>query len=268
MEAWRVSDALSQPLPADIRSVVVRVVAGDVTVTSGAQPHIDVRRHAGSDVTVELNNGRLFVAQPDPDLAPIARFFKMLTEGSRHRCTVEIVVPSTVEVSVTAVSAPVIVGGIGDETKVKTVSGDVTLAGIAGEVDVATVSGEIEAKSIGSGMKLKTVSGDIAVVDGACRFVNAKSVSGDILLDLDLDPAGTYDITTVSGGVAVRTINEPNLRVDASSVSGSLVSDFGISWDSKPGKRSTSQVIGNGGAHLYVKTVSGDLRVLRGRAVA
>lgn len=268
MESWRVTDALSTEFPQDVSKVVIRVVAGDVTVTSGPRAAIDVRRESGADVTVELNNGTLFVSQPDPDLAPIARFFKMFTDGSRHRCTVSITAPPSTEIGVTTVSAPVVVGGFSGDTKVKAVSGDVTLHGLGGEVDVTTVSGAIEAKALASGMKLKTVSGDIAVVDGACRYANAKSVSGDVLLDLDLDPAGTYDISTVSGTVAVRTTSEPNLHVDATSVSGGLVSDFGVTWEARPGRRSTSQTIGTGGARLYVKTVSGDLRVLRGRAAA
>ena len=143
-----------------------------------------------------------------------------------------------------------------------------TLSDLKHEVDVKTVSGEIEAKSIAAGLKLKTVSGDIGVADGACRWVDAKTVSGDVLLDLDLDPQGTYDVTTVSGDVGVRTTQEPSLAVDATTVSGRVVSDFGLNWDSRPGRKHMTETIGDGGARLWVKTVSGDLRVLRGRAVA
>lgn len=268
METWRVSDELSTELPAELSSVVVRIIAGDVNVTSGPVPMIDIRRDSGSDVTVELKDGTLFVSQPDPDLAPIARLVKLLTEGTRHRCRVTITAPPSASVKVTTVSAPVIASGFSGGTKVKTVSGDVTLSDLSNDVSVTTVSGEIEAKGIAAGLKLKTVSGDVAVVDGACRFVDAKSVSGDVLLDLDLDPSGTYDISTVSGDVGVRTISEPNLHVDATSVSGSLVSDFEIGFQSRPGRRSVSETIGAGGARLWVKTVSGDLRVLRGRAAA
>jgi hypothetical protein len=268
MEAWRVSDQLSTELPADLRDISVRIVTGDVTVAAGPVPRIEVTRDNGADVVVELNDGALFVSQPDPDHAPITRLFKLLTEGTRHRCRVTITAPAGAKVSVSTVSAPVIVSGFDGGTKVKTVSADVTLSDLRNEVTVTTVSGQIEAKSIAAGLKLKTVSGDVAVVDGVCRFVDAKSVSGDVLLDLDLDPTGTYDISTVSGDVAVRTISEPNLIVDATSVSGSLVSDFGIHWESRPGRRSVSETIGTGGARVWVKTVSGDLRMLRGRAAA
>ena len=267
---WRVGDELSVDL-GEITNIEVRIVAGDVTVAAipeGASAHLDVRRDSGSDVFVELRGGTLFVSQPDPDKAPIERFIKMLTEGRHHRCSVAITAPASARVNVTTVSAEVVASGFQLGTKIKTVSGDVTMSSLGTDVDVKTVSGEIEAKGIEAGLKLKTVSGDVAVVDGACRWVDAKSVSGDVLLDLDLAPNGTYDITTVSGTVAVRTEADPNLSIDITSVSGRLVSDFDIDMERKPGKRRAVHTLGTGGARLWVKTVSGDLRVLRGRAAA
>ena len=59
-----------------------------------------------------------------------------------------------------------------------------------------------------------------------------------------------------------------DLIVDATSVSGSLVSDFGIRWDASPDGAQCPRRSVTGGARLWVKTVSGDLRLLRGRAVA
>ena len=267
MERWVVGDELQTDL-ADVTSVTVRVVAGDVTVTSGERSRIEIRRLSGSDVFVELRDGSLLVAQPDPDIAPIERFFKMFTESSRHRCSVAITASPSSKIAISTVSAEVVAGGFDGGTHVKTVSGEVTLSRLGKDVDVKTVSGDIAAKDISGGVKLKTVSGDVAIVDGSCRWVDAKAVSGDVLLDLDLDPSGTYDVSTVSGDVAVRTISEPNLSVDAASVSGRLTTDFGVAWHEKPGRKHLSETIGSGGARLWIKTVSGDLRVLRGREAA
>jgi hypothetical protein len=267
MERWVIADELSTDLE-EIQRVVVRIVAGEVTVTQGDSSHIDVRRESGDEVHVEFQNGTLFVSQPDPDAAPLERFYRMLTSGRRHRCTVAIVAPASARVQISTVSAPAVVSGFDGGTDVNTVSGEVTLSDLSGELDVKTVSGDIAAKGIAAGIKLKTVSGDIDVIDGSCRWVDAKSVSGDVLLDLDLHPQGTYDVTTVSGTVSLRTTADPDLAVEATSVSGHLVSDFGIGWESKPGRKYTSETIGSGGARLWVKTVSGDLRVLSGRAAA
>jgi hypothetical protein len=267
MDVWKVSDELEIDLT-EVEKVVVKMVAGDLTVAAGTAPHLYVRRESGSNISVELNHGTLTIAQPELKVAPIERLWKYVTEGRRHRCTVAITAPPSATIDLTTVSADVIASGFTAGSKVKTVSGDVTLSGLQHEVDVKTVSGEVEAKAIAAGLKLKTVSGDIAVADGACRWVDAKTVSGDVLLDLDLDPQGTYDITTVSGNVGLRTTSEPNVAVDATTVSGRVVSDFGLDWDRSPGRKRLVQTIGDGGARLWVKTVSGDLRVLRGRAVA
>jgi len=267
MERWVINDEFSTDLD-EIQRVVVRVVAGEVTVTTGDTSHIDIRRDSGDEVHVEFQNGTLFVSQPDPDAAPLERFFRMISSGRRHRCTVAIVAPPSARVQVSTVSAPAVISGFEGGTDVNTVSGEITLSRLSGELDVKTVSGDIAAKGIAAGIKLKSVSGDIAVVDGSCRWVDAKAVSGDVLLDLDLDPQGTYDVTTVSGTVSLRTTAEPDLAVDATSVSGHLVSDFGLGWDSRPGRKNVSETIGSGGARLWVKTVSGDLRVLSGRAAA
>lgn len=267
MQSWRVSESLETDLES-VRRVVVRVVAGEVTITTGDVARIEVRRESGAEVDVRLNDGVLQVMQPDADTAPIQRLVKWLTEGSRHRCAVTITAPPEVTVDVTAVSAGVVVSGVRDGTRVKSVSGDVTLSDLGSRVDVKTVSGDVEAKGISAELKLSSVSGDMTVVDGSCRWVNAKSVSGEVLLDLDLDPSGAYDVSTVSGGVAVRTPADPNLLVDARSVSGDLVSDFGLRWETRPGRREVYSTVGTGGARLRVKTVSGDLRLVGGRAAA
>lgn len=264
----RVSDTLETDVLEPVDRVVVRVVAGEVTVTTGATTRVEVRRESGTEVEVSVRHGTLSVSQPDKRLSPLERFVRAVSGGQRQRCSVAIAAPPEATVDVVAVSAPVVVSGSQTGTHVKTVSGDITLSQIGNAVDVKTVSGDIEAKDIAGDMRLKTVSGDVAVVDGQCRKVDAKAVSGDVLLDLDLDAAGTYDISTVSGDVALRTTAEPDLHVEASTISGHLVTDFGIHWEDKPGRRHVRETIGEGGARLWVKTVSGDLRMLRGRQAA
>jgi hypothetical protein len=267
MDTWKVSDELSCDL-GEVTKVVVKIVAGEVNVTAGPVAHIDVRHESGDEVTVELRNGTLFVAQPDPDSSPLDRFVRMLTSARRHRCTVAITAPPSCNVKVTTVSADVVASGFQGGTNLITVSGDVTLMNLRNQVDVKTVSGDIDAKDIAAALKLKTVSGDVGVVDGACRSVDTKTVSGDVILDLDLDSDGTYDVTTVSGDIAVRTTAEPSFSVEATTVSGRLVSDFGLGWPGQPGRKRISETVGNGGARLWTRTVSGDLRIVRGREAA
>lgn len=264
---WRVEDSLQTELDG-VRRVVVKIVAGEVTVTAGESSRIDVTRESGAPVDVQLHDGVLSVMQPDSNMAPLERVIKWFTEGRRHVCSVAVTAPPGASVDIVTVSGSVVVSGIHEGTRVKTVSGDVTLSALAQRVDVKTVSGEVEAKGISGDLALKSVSGDLSVVDGSCPSVAAKSVSGEVLLDLDLDPAGIYDVKTVSGSVSVRTTAEPNLSVDAKTVSGRVISDFGGDWEPGPGRREFHDTIGDGGARLHVKTVSGDLRVVQGRVAA
>jgi DUF4097 and DUF4098 domain-containing protein YvlB len=214
---------------------------------------------------VRRGDGLLHVAQPDPTTSGLDRILHLFAGGRRQRCTVAITAPPGAKIDITTVSAPIVASGFQGGARVKTVSGDVTLAKLSTKIDVKTVSGDVDAKDISGELKLKSVSGDLSVVDGASRRVDAKAVSGDVLLDLDLDRTGTYDVTTVSGSVSLRTKGDLNLTVDAKSVSGEYVSDFGGSSYKEPGRRTVHHTIGDGGARLWVKTVSGDLRLIRGR---
>ena len=203
METQRVTDSLSMDLEG-IDRVIVSIVAGEVTVTAGEQAHVDVRRESGDEVHVRYGDGLIHVAQPDPTTSGLDRIINLFGTGRRQRCTVAITAPPHAKIEVSTVSAPIVASGFDGGSRIKTVSGDITLSKLSTKVDVKTVSGDVDAKDLSDELKLKTVSGDFSVVDGACRRVDAKAVSGDVLLDLDVDPTGTYDVTTVSGSVSLR----------------------------------------------------------------
>lgn len=266
-ESWQVQDELTTDLEG-ITSVTVRIVAGDVAVTTGEAPsRLEVRRHGGPPVEVSVHDGHLEIAHPKP--ASLLHSLIDMIGSSRHRCSVSVIVPPEATSEVTTVSAPVVVSGLQARTKVKTVSGDVTLSDLADHVDVKTVSGDVESRGIAADLKAKTVSGSVTVVDGSCTWVDAKTVSGEVILDLELRAEGVYEIATVSGPVAVRTEVQPNVLVEATSVSGEIITDFGLGWeDDRPGRRTLRERIGDATARLVLKTVSGDMRLLRRREAA
>ena len=114
-------DRRSRPILGDI---TVRIVAGDVTVAAGPSPQVDViTGHRAPTSSSSYNDTALFVSQPDPDLAPIGRTGKLLTEGRRHRCRV-MSPRRPARPSRHTVSADIVVSGFEGETKVKSVSGD------------------------------------------------------------------------------------------------------------------------------------------------
>jgi hypothetical protein len=90
-------------------------------------------------------------------------------------------------------------------------------------------------------------------------------VSGDLTLDLDLDPSGHYELGTLSGNVALRMDDEPDVDVSVTTMAGRVDSDFPIKSDRGPIGRRFSGRVGSGGADLRIKTLSGRVALL-GRA--
>ncbi|HVE92876.1 MAG TPA: DUF4097 family beta strand repeat-containing protein [Actinomycetota bacterium] len=267
MSEWAVRDVLDIPLQG-LKQVAVRVVGGEVAVATGAggDARLTVRLEEGPPVEVRFSDGVLSVTHPDPPEGMLLRLLR--SSSATRRVSVQLVVPACVQAEIQSVSAPVVVSGLQGPLTVRTVSGDIVLDGIGSPVDVMSVSGGLAARDLTSPLKVQTVSGSVAVAGGQAPSVRAQTVSGDVALDI-AHPQGEYSVQTVSGEVALRTPAEPSLALEASSVSGGLVSDFGLDWEGRrPGNRRLRSRLGDGGAKARVRTVSGTLRVARRREQA
>lgn len=139
-------------------------------------------------------------------------------------------VPAATQVRVAAVDATAFVSGISGGTDVNGVSGDATLVGLSGRVKAHTVSGSVEAQSVTGDLGFHSVSGGLTVVDGAGVSVRADSVSGDMLIDLDLGPAAERPVdialNSVSGQVAIRLPHPADARVEANTATGGVSNAF------------------------------------------
>ncbi|MGH2685080.1 MAG: DUF4097 family beta strand repeat-containing protein [Actinomycetota bacterium] len=189
-----------------IREAHIHIISGAVAATAGAAPGVvRVRFDADCPVHVSFDDGVLEVRR-DPLSGGWLRF--------REDVVVELTAPDDVLVRAGVVSASVVVRGFADHVDAQTVSGPVTLDDLSGPVRVKTVSGDIEARALHDTLSVNTVSGDVTLVDGDCAEVEAKTVSGDVLLDLRVDPAGSYRVTTLSGDVGLRVDDdEPPVHV-------------------------------------------------------
>jgi DUF4097 and DUF4098 domain-containing protein YvlB len=156
--------------------------------------------------------------------------------------------------------------GISSRASVKSVSGGITLDGITGDVDAHTVSGALEAQGINGKLNFNTVSGDLTLADGWLERLDANAVSGDVTADIDLDPLGGMQVTTVSGEVTLRLPAEADARVNLHSLSGDVRSEFAeLRRSSAPASRSVSGSLGAGSGHVSVTTMSGRVMLLRRR---
>jgi len=245
----------------DVTELRVRLIAGSVAVlaTTGT-PSLEVSSLEGDPLTVTYEDGVLTVAHENLNWEGLLKWLR----PQRHAATVTVSVPWKCRAQVGVVSATAVMSGISARASVKSVSGEITLDGVTGDVDANTVSGAVEAQGINGKLNFNTVSGDLTLADGWLERLDVNGVSGDVTADLDLDPLGGMQVTTVSGEVMVRLPAEADARVNLHSVSGEVRSEFAeLRRSSAPASRSVSGSLGAGSGQVSVTTMSGRVMLLR-----
>jgi Toastrack DUF4097 len=252
----------------DVTGLRVRLIAGSVAVlATDGRPSLDVTSIEGDPLSVTYEGGVLTIAHENLSWDGLLKWLR----PQRHAATVTVTVPRKCQTQVGVVSATAVMSGIGARTSVKSVSGGITLDGITGDVDANTVSGALEAQGINGRLNFRTVSGDLTLAEGWLERLDANVVSGDVTADVDLDPLGGMQVTTVSGEVTLRLPAEADARVNLHSMSGDVRSEFAeLRRTSAPASRSVSGNLGAGSGHVSVNTMSGRVMLLRraGRGTA
>jgi len=245
----------------DVTALRVRLIAGSVAVlATDGTPSLDVTSIEGDPLQVTREGGVLTIAHENLSWEGLLRWLR--PQG--HPATVTVTVPRRCLTQVGVVSATAVMSGIGARTSVRSVFGGITLDGITGDVDANTVSGALEAQGISGRLNFRTVSGELTVADGWLERLDANMVSGDVTADVDLDPLGGMQVTTVSGEVTLRLPAEADARVNLHSMSGDVRSEFAeLKRTSAPASRSVSGSLGAGSGHVSVNTVSGRVMLLR-----
>ncbi|MQA04750.1 MAG: DUF4097 family beta strand repeat protein [Streptosporangiales bacterium] len=293
MERWTLGGPDSVTVD-QVTELKVKLVAGHVDVmTTDGPPRIEVHELTGDPVVVTSDDGRLTVGYEDlggvfdfdgrlakETLTGLGEALRDLFEngrtsrteewvrqfpwsGRKRHAVVSIAVPRQCRVDLNVVSATAVAAGIDGSTTVKSVSGGVTLDGLSGEVDAHTVSGDLEAQLLSGRLSFVTVSGDLTVAEAASDRVEGRTVSGDLLADLDLGPDGRLSFSTVSGDVTARLAADTDARVEVTSTSGDMTSGFDeLQRERKPGKKRIHGTLGGGHGRVEVHTVSGDVHLL------
>src|SRR5713101_2401546 len=207
----------------DVTGLRVRLIGGSVAVlATDGKPSLNVSSIEGDPLTVTYEGGVLTVAHENLSGEGLLKWLR----PQRHSATVTVTVPRKCPTQVGVVSATAVVSGIRSRASVKSVSGGITLDGITGDVEANTVSGALEAQGINGRLNFRTVSGDLTVADGWLERFDANMVSGDVTADVDLDPLGGMQVTTVSGEVTLRLPAEADAQVHLHSMSGDVRSEF------------------------------------------
>ncbi|MEU9104780.1 DUF4097 family beta strand repeat-containing protein [Streptomyces xanthophaeus] len=281
---WSVAGPQKLTFDEPVTELHVRLVSGSVNVVAAEDgpARLEVTAVDGPPLHVVQEGGTLTVSYEDLPWNG-SQGFKKWFEGKpwkawsgsasgrkawERSASVTLTVPAATRVQVAAVDAASFVSGISGGTDVHGVSGDATLVALSGRVKANTVSGSVEAQSVTGDLGFHSVSGGLTVVDGAGVSVRADSVSGDMLIDLDLDPAASRPVdialNSVSGQVAIRLPHPADARVEANTATGGVSNAFeDLRVSGQLGAKRITGTLGSGTGTLRATTVSGAIALLR-----
>jgi putative adhesin len=172
----------------------------------------------------------------------------------------EISLPRRATVVVETASGDVDVDGLTGDQRYRTSSGDLRLRGVGGGIVVQGISGDVNVVAAADAdVTLTTVSGDVELRAATLRSLSVASTSGDAKVAGRFAGQGPFSIETVSGDVLLAPAGD--VRMEMRTVSGDLSSDVGGRIESGRGRRSVS--IGSGGPTLAIRSMSGDVTVVR-----
>lgn len=256
------------PVHADI---TMAAGLGDITCEERESVHVDVSPYEPGDrngaevaaaTEVRFDGDRLTVRVPE---AGIGWLFK---RQPALRITVKL--PSGSSVNAKSASADLISRGQSARVQLNSGSGSLSVAD-AHDIGVNTASGDVKVMRGSGSVHANSASGDIEI-DHADGEVNAKSASGDIRVGyagakLSATTAsgdvlvrhgrrGVHKVRTVSGSVSIGVAKGTGVWLDLSTTSGRTSSDLSVG-DTPTGN------IGEPDLNLQVRTISGDIEVLR-----
>jgi hypothetical protein len=248
---------LEHPIGADgLFSLQLR--SGDVRLTGVDGDTITVLEHRGRDLgaafEIALGDGSLSLHE----LRGAAGF-----RGGGG--DLEISLPRRATVVVETASGDLEVDGLRGDQHYRMASGDLRMRDVGGGIVVQGVSGDVNVVAAGDAdVTLTTVSGDVELRAATLRSLSVASTSGDAKVAGRFAGQGPFSIETVSGDVLLAPAGD--VRMEMRTVSGDLTSDVGGRIESGRGRRSVS--IGSGGPTLAIRSMSGDVTVVRPVAFA
>lgn len=258
----------------------VNNVSGETEITVGVANEVAVRARKrvrgwsedrarrlleNIEVRMEQQGDQILI---EPRLFEQERGWLDLFRGGRVAVDLDIRVPRETRIEASTVSGELSVTGTRGPMELRSVSGEVSIDDVQGPMRVRTVSGDLHAVGYAGRLEANSVSGEIEIERSRVRSPDVVTVSGDVAIEgLVVAPGnGEGRVKAVSGDVELVPA-DADLEIDFQSVSGDASIEVPARVE-KEGRRDRRIVIGQGGAHFRVKTVSGDLRVRKGSPAA
>jgi len=153
-----------------------------------------------------------------------------------------------------------------DQMTVQTSGGTILVTNFSGSnVTADSLGGDIEANNCEGKLQAKTSGGDIIIRNFTGDGVYGDTSGGRILFDLAKSPILPCSLRTGGGNITARLANDVAMNVSATSDGGNVNSAIPIDATVK-GRTKEGQIegkINGGGPMLTLKTVGGDIEILR-----
>lgn len=152
------------------------------------------------------------------------------------------------------------------EAVIKSVSGEVDVEGNGSRIQImmASVSGDVDAENIAGEITAKTVSGDIDLSAGEFSQLRVDTVSGDVDFKGAFDSGGRIDAESVSGDILLELNTLYNTEYFLESFSGDIRPILGYKAKKTsryaPGSK-LELTEGDGDSRIRVETMSGDIDI-------
>lgn len=234
----------------------------------------EVRLHAVDGDTISVHDandhdlaGMLAIETSDGSVALRASgsFEIMGRRGRNHTPELDIDVPRRATVVIEAASGEIEANGLLGDQRYRTASGDVTLRSVSGRLAIEAVSGHVDILAVGdSDITARTVSGDLAIRAATLPSLRATTTSGDMKIAARLAGPGPFTIDTVSGDALLAPAGD--VRIEMTTLAGDMTSE--IAATAEGGRSRKTLTVGTTGPLVTFRSMSGDLQVVRPRAVA
>ena len=128
--------------------------------------------------------------------------------------------------------------------------------------ELSTLQGAIDVRSVEGSVKARNLRGDIKGMDVA-GSVEARALTGNILISLRSlpDAGGEVKLETINGNLDLLVSTKVNADLELSTVAGRILGAFPYEVSSVPGDSTHRTRLGEGGAHIELRTVRGNISV-------
>lgn len=173
---------------------VIEVGGSDITVSADVRSATQSRAESAT-IALERLEG-------NPDILVVRIEWPDGEWHERDGCTLEVLVPSAVGVTVETSNGNVLVEGLGGGVNAETSNGDIVVKGHEGPVVASSSNGNIEVAGAPGPADIETSNGTVRVT-GAAGRVDAETSNGGIRVELAPDNPGPVHLDTSNGTVVL-----------------------------------------------------------------